>query len=119
MRKIEYKKTPKTETKPKKFPNKTLAVGVYFKDQSAIEATIASLRELLNSNGWHILQSFLNEQLNNCIQSLKTINPADATGITKIQAQIEMLTYLLSLPQFIIDSFDNTGSEILDPYSQS
>ncbi len=120
MRKTEYKKQKtQSETKLKQFPNKPLALSVYFKDKNAIDTTITSLIELSNSNGWHILQSFLNEQLNNCIQALKTINPTDATGITKIQAQIEMITYLLSLPQFIINSFDNTGSEILDPYSHS
>ncbi|MEM3609338.1 MAG: hypothetical protein QW076_00305 [Candidatus Anstonellales archaeon] len=120
MRKTQTKEKP--IVKPKQFPNKVLSLEMYFRDASAIKASLASLIDLSTSNGWHILQSYLTEQKNNLIQSLQNIDPTDkniALLIAKTQSQIEFIDTLLTLPQLIIDSYNEIESDNLDPYSQS
>jgi len=111
---------PKTK-KPKALPIQTMPIERYFKDKDTIATSLLSLQELQHNQGWHIICSYLKDTKSKLIEELQrldTAHPQALQTLSKIQDQIKYVDYLLSLPQLIIDSYNQDfGSEILDPYS--
>jgi len=116
---IQKKKEP-IKTKPV-IPNRVSSFQEYFKDVPTIRISLAALEELQGTMGWNIIVSYLKETKQNVINELQTIDTAIPNALNRInqlQSEVKVIDYILSLPNVIIESYNNDlGGEILDPYS--
>ena len=120
MRVKQIKTEKKVEKKIQSLP-KTASIEVYFKDPDSIRITLASLSDLSNNAGWRILTSYLNETKKHLTNQLLNLQSPDVMSLSRdfirIQDQLKYLDYLLSLPQFLIDSYrEDIEKSNLDPY---
>jgi hypothetical protein len=120
MRVKQTKTEKKVEKKIQPLP-KTAPIEVYFKDPESIKITLASLSDLSNNAGWKIITSYLNETKKHLTNQLLTLQSPDVMSLSRdfmrIQDQLKYLDYLLSLPQFLIDSYrEDVEKSNLDPY---
>ena len=120
MRVKQIKTEKKVEKKIQPLP-KTASIEVYFKDPDSIRITLASLSDLSNNAGWRILTSYLNETKKHLTNQLLNLQSPDVMSLSRdfirIQDQLKYLDYLLSLPQFLIDSYrEDIEKSNLDPY---
>jgi hypothetical protein len=102
-------------------PIKLQSMTDYFKDIPTIKMSVAALLELQGTVGWQIIISYLKETKENIIKELQIIdtsNPTALNRINQLQSEVKVIDYIMSLPNVIIDSYNNDlGGEILDPYS--
>lgn len=115
--KIEKKVKPKIQ--PISNPN---AIEVYFRDGKTIQETLAALASLNSNLGWQIITSYLNETKNQLLNQLRTLKSPNAIELsqkfTETQSQLDYIDYLLTLPKFLIDSYqEEIEKNNLDPYS--
>jgi hypothetical protein len=123
---MRQKTTTKKETKtikPKQVSVKVQAIENYFKDVPTIKMSLVALSELQSSVGWQILVAYLKATKDNILKELQIIDtnePNVLNRINQLQSELKVIDYLMSLPNIIIESYNNDfGGEILDPYSQS
>jgi|GEM_PF-1799026 len=92
----------------------------YFKDKDDIRMSISALVDLQNSYGWKIIQAYLNESRKQMLHDLLILDNPDIVEknrqFVRLQDRIAFIDYVLTLPQFTIEGYQEETGTKLDPY---